>query len=201
MATVALVLYVVGLVVLFGVRSWIQRRRTGSSGFKGISGAPGSVEWWGGVAFVAAMVLGLAGTALAATDVVDANAPAWLQVTGLVTAVVGFGATVAAQGAMGASWRIGVDPAEQTDLVTGGVFASVRNPIFSAMVVAQTGVAAIVPSLVSIAAVVVLVVAVQVQVRAVEEPYLRHTHGEAYRSYCESTGRFVPLWPRGEVRS
>jgi protein-S-isoprenylcysteine O-methyltransferase Ste14 len=34
---------------------------------------------------------------------------------------------------MGASWRIGVDPSERTDLVTGGAFALVRNPIFSAM--------------------------------------------------------------------
>lgn len=197
MASVALVLYLAGLVVLFGVRSWIQRRRTGSSGFKGISGAPGNVEWWGGVTFIAAMVLGLAGTALAATGSIDVDAPRWLQVVGLVTAAVGFGATVAAQTAMGASWRIGVDPDEQTELVTGGVFASVRNPIFSAMVLAQAGVAAIVPSIVSVAAVVVLVVAVQVQVRVVEEPYLLRAHGESYRRYCERTGRFVPRRPAG----
>jgi hypothetical protein len=32
----ALVLYVVALVVLFGVRSWVQRRRTGHTGFHGM---------------------------------------------------------------------------------------------------------------------------------------------------------------------
>ena len=38
MSAVALVLYVVALIVLFGVRSWVQHRRTGSTGFKGVSG-------------------------------------------------------------------------------------------------------------------------------------------------------------------
>jgi hypothetical protein len=40
MTTAALVLYVLALVVLFGVRSAVQHRRTGSTGFKGISGTP-----------------------------------------------------------------------------------------------------------------------------------------------------------------
>jgi hypothetical protein len=43
MSTVALVLYVVALVVLFGVRSWVQHRRTGSTGFKGM-GSPSTVR-------------------------------------------------------------------------------------------------------------------------------------------------------------
>jgi len=30
----------------FGWRSWEQRRRTGSTGFRGISGRPGTVEWF-----------------------------------------------------------------------------------------------------------------------------------------------------------
>lgn len=42
-AALALALYLLGLVAAFGVRSWVHRRRTGSSGFHGISGAPGSL--------------------------------------------------------------------------------------------------------------------------------------------------------------
>ena len=38
----------------------------------------------------------------------------------------------------------------------------------------------------------VLLVALEIQVRAVEEPYLLRTHGEAYRRYAAGTGRFVP---------
>ena len=68
----ALGLYLAGLVAAFGVRSWIHRRRTGSSGFRGVSGAPGSPEWWGGILFAAALVLGAAGPVLALTGTVAA---------------------------------------------------------------------------------------------------------------------------------
>ncbi|RBY79385.1 isoprenylcysteine carboxylmethyltransferase family protein [Blastococcus sp. TF02-09] len=192
MTVAALVLYVGALVVLFGVRSWLQLRRTGSAGFRGISGTPADAGWWGGVLFVVAIVLGLAGPLLAVADVVPADPPLGVQVAGLVLALVGFAATLAAQTGMGESWRIGVDTGERTDLVTSGVFAHVRNPIFTTMVVAQLGIVLMVPTWVSAVALVALVVAVQLQVRAVEEPYLRAVHGDAYRDYSASTGRFVP---------
>ena len=37
-----------------------------------------------------------------------------------------------------------------------------------------------------------LFLAIELQVRAVEEPYLLRTHGEAYAAYCGRVGRFVP---------
>lgn len=90
---------------------------------------------------------------------------------------------------MGASWRIGVDASERTELVTSGVFAYVRNSTFSAMILAQTGMLLMVPSWVSAAALLALVV---LQVRAVEEPYLHAVHGESYARYAARAGRFVP---------
>ena len=91
------------------------------------------------------------------------------------------------------SWRIGVDEEERTELVTRGIFALVRNPVFTGMGVLLAGQALVVPSAISVAALAVFVAAVQVQVRAIEEPYLVRTHGAAYRSYTTRTGRFVPL--------
>jgi protein-S-isoprenylcysteine O-methyltransferase Ste14 len=192
MTTVALALYVLALVVLFAVRSWVQHRRTGSTGFHGISGTPADPEWWGGVLFVVAMVAGLAGPLLAVLGVAPVDPPAALQAVGLVVALVGFAATLAAQTGMGASWRIGVDSAERTALVTDGVFAHIRNPIFTAMVTGQAGIVLMVPTWVSAAALAALVAAVQLQVRTAEEPYLLATHGEAYAAYAAGTGRFVP---------
>jgi protein-S-isoprenylcysteine O-methyltransferase Ste14 len=192
MTTIALVLYTVALVVLFGLRSIVQRRRTGSAGFHGISGTPAQAGWWGGVLFVVAMVAGLAGPLLAVTGVVPAQAQAAVQVVGLALAVAGFVATLAGQTGMGTSWRIGVDPDERTDLVTGGVFAHVRNPIFSAMVAAQAGVVLMVPTWVSVLALIALVVAVQIQVRSIEEPHLLRVHGAAYAAFAARTGRFLP---------
>ncbi|ADG73384.1 isoprenylcysteine carboxyl methyltransferase [Cellulomonas flavigena DSM 20109] len=193
-AATGLVLYLVGVVAAFGIRTWLHRRRTGSTGWRGLSGAPGSAEWWGGALFAAAIVLGAAGPALAAVGVGPAPAAlpgsvAWL---GLAVAVVGFLATLAAQAGMGASWRIGVDADERTDLVTTGTFALVRNPVFTAMATALVGVVLLAPTVVTLAALACLVVAVQLQVRVVEEPYLRRAHGEAYAAYAARVGRFVP---------
>ena len=65
----------------------------------------------------------------------------WLQISGIVVAIVGIFATVYAQLDMGDSWRIGVDPGETTTLVRTGVFGWVRNPIFTAMITFGFGIA------------------------------------------------------------
>lgn len=193
-AVAALVVYLLGLAVTFGVRSWAHHRRTGSSGFNGFSGAPGSAGWWGGVLFAGALVLGAAGPTLALTGVLvpSASLPDGLAVVGLAVAVLGFVGVVAAQSGMGSSWRVGVDAAERTALVMSGPFALVRNPIFTAMCTALVGLVLMVPSGVTFAALVCLLAAVQLQVRVVEEPYLRTTHGPDYASYAARVGRFVP---------
>ena len=106
--------------------------------------------------------------------------------------IVGFVGVLLGQSGMGSSWRIGVQQDEETDLVTGGVFAWVRNPIFTAMLVAQAGLLLLVPSLLSVLAFLSLWAAVHLQVRLIEEPFLRRQHGEAYARYAARTGRFVP---------
>jgi protein-S-isoprenylcysteine O-methyltransferase Ste14 len=190
---VALGAYVVFMVLAFGVRSVVQRKRTGSAGFNGMRGRPGSAEWWAGVSFVVAVVAGLVAPALQLAGVVAPVLGGWLvHAAGIVVTAGGVVATLWAQGAMGDSWRVGVDPDEITGLVTGGPFAVVRNPIFSAMTVAAIGLALLAPNVVSIAAVVVLVVAIALQVRVVEEPYLVRVHGEAYVAYASRVGRLVP---------
>lgn len=200
MTLAALLLYLAGLAVVFGVRTWLHRRRTGSSGFHGISGTRGSLRWWAGVLFLLAIALGAAAPALALAGVVPApgssaagrSATDVVAVAGLLLVLLGFAWALAAQTGMGTSWRIGVEETERTTLVTQGVFAVARNPFFAAMVVAQAGVTLMVPTWVSLAALGCLVAAVQLQVRLIEEPYLVATHGAAYRDYATRTGRFVP---------
>ncbi|WP_232100333.1 methyltransferase family protein [Mycolicibacterium litorale] len=192
--TALLLLGVFGLLG-FGWRSWEQRRRTGSTGFRGVSGRPGSVEWFAGVGFVVAIAAALVAPALQLGGVVSPVAPLdtpWIQLLGVVLAVAGIAATLYAQVDMGDSWRVGVDHAETTALVRSGVFAWVRNPIFSAMLVFGFGIALVTPNPVALAGFVLLVVTIELQVRVVEEPYLRAVHGDAYREYTAAVGRFVP---------
>lgn len=195
MATLALIAFAVYLALAFGLRSWLQARRTGSTGFKGVSGRVGSPEWLAGVLFVVALVIGVAAPVLALLDVVEpigALDRAPVHLVGAVLFVVGLTATLAAQVAMGESWRIGVDSSERTELVTGGAFAIVRNPIFSAMLPTSLGLALMVPSWVALAGLAALFVALELQVRVVEEPYLLRTHGRGYAAYASRVGRFVP---------
>jgi protein-S-isoprenylcysteine O-methyltransferase Ste14 len=195
MPVLALVLFVVFAALGFGWRSWEQRRRTGSTGFRGITGRPGSVEWCAGVGFVVAMGVAVFAPVLQLLGVVAPlgvlHAP-WIEAAGAAIAMLGIAATVYAQLDMGDSWRIGVDPNETTTLVRSGVFGWVRNPIFTAMMTFGLGIALLTPNLVAIAGFVLLVVTIELQVRSVEEPYLLAKHGDAYRDYLAGVGRFVP---------
>ena len=191
----ALVVYAVYLVLAFGIRTVIQVRRTGSTGFHGIGGRPGSAEWFAGVGFTLAVVLGAAAPILALLDiadpidVLDSDAG---HGAGAFLAAVGIAATFLAQIAMGTSWRIGVDHSERTALVTSGPFALVGNPIFAAMIPPSLGLVLLVPNWVAIVGFVGLIAALELQVRVVEEPYLLRTHGDEYAAYAWRVGRFVP---------
>ncbi len=198
MAVAALVLYGIWFALTIGLRTVIQLRRTGDTGFKGLGGRPGSVEWIAGVGFTVALLVGVAGpvAALAGLDPLGVLDAGWIPWAGLVVAGLGVVLTLLAQLSMGDSWRIGVDETEITEMVTGGAFAVVRNPIFSAMLVTAVGLAAMVPNVVALVGLVALVVALELQVRFVEEPYLATVHGEAYERYRRDVGRFVPRWDR-----
>lgn len=179
----------------FGWRSWLQWRRTGSTGFRGIHGRPLSAEWWGGALFAVGCAATLAAPVLAWTGA----APPWPALSGpatlwagLVLVAAGTAGTLWAQIAMGASWRIGVDPAERTALVTHGPFRWVRNPIFTAMLVGLAGLVLLVPGPLAALAFAATLAGVEIQVRAAEEPYLLRTHGAAYLRWASRTGRFLP---------
>ena len=194
MAWTALALVLAGLGYAFGVRSLLAWRATGDTGLRISTGPAGSAAWWAKLLFLASIGLVIAGPVIALTgpDALLWPANSLGQVTGLAMATAGILLVVAAQHGMGNSWRVGVDAYEVTDLVTGGLFSLARNPIFTGMVTFATGLALMTPGAFSAAAVLVLIVAVQVQVRAVEEPYLTATHGPAYRRYAAHTGRFLP---------
>lgn len=177
------------------VRSVIQHSQTGSAGIHGPSGEFGSLEWTAGVALVVGAISLVVGPLLAVVGVLDpfsALDTTPVQVVGVLLASTGTIGTLWAQHAMGASWRVGVDPAERNELVTGGPFGWVRNPIFAAMLVFVAGIAACVPNWPTLAGALLVLVGIELQVRGVEEPYLVRAHGARYLEYAARTGRFLP---------
>jgi protein-S-isoprenylcysteine O-methyltransferase Ste14 len=189
----SLFLYGVYLALAFGLRVAIQLRRTGSTGVRGMGESPAERVAGGG--FVLAVLLGAAAPVLALlgwVEPISALDTDGVHVVGAVLALLGIAGTFYAQLAMGNSWRIGVDAEERTELVTAGPFAYVRNPIYSAMIPTALGLALLVPSWVALVGCAGLAIALEVQVRLVEEPYLLRAHAAVYASYAARVGRFAP---------
>ena len=200
---ISLALWLVFAGIAFGWRTVMQVRRYGDSGWRFSRDAP-TLERIVQLLFVlsiamafaapvAALVAGeahLPGGASGMSD--DSTAASVAGALGVAAMVAGSVLAVVAQLHMGESWRIGVDEGETTDLVTGGLFAWVRNPIFTGMLLAVMGGALLVPNAVSAVCLVLSVISLQAQVRRVEEPYLMTVHGEPYRRWAATTGRFVP---------
>ncbi|WP_378730245.1 methyltransferase family protein [Nocardia brasiliensis] len=197
MAVAALVLIGVWLLVAVGARTVVQLRRVGNTEIR-VRDRPGTAQWWakmistvGFLGIVAAPIAELLG--LEPFPVLDAQP---IRGTGAALAVAGIALTFVSQLSMGASWRADVDPDVRTALVTTGPFRWVRNPVLTGVGATCSGVALLVPNAVALGGLVFALAAIEIQVRQVEEPYLRSAHGAAYAEYAAHTGRFLPLLGR-----
>jgi protein-S-isoprenylcysteine O-methyltransferase Ste14 len=195
MTLAALVLYLLFALLSFGWRAWLQFRRTGDHGFRGFSGPLLSIAAVGGFLFAAGAVIGLGAPLvdlLWRDRIALAPLSPWMRLAGLALMLFGIALTLVAQVEMGASWRVGVDPNETTDLVTTGLFAWVRNPIYTAMLIALVGLVLAVPNVFAAVALLATLVGLELHVREVEEPYLSRSHPEGFRAYARRVGRFLP---------
>jgi len=191
----ALVLAIVWFVSLFVFRSIVQWRTTGSTGIKGFHGRIGSTPWLAGVGASLGLFLAPLAPLAALLDWPGGGLLFQQQAVHLIGAVgvaIGIVGALFAQLSMGESWRIGVDEGESTQLVVDGPFAWVRNPIFSFVWLSLLGLVLMVPSPLALLAALTTVVGIELQVRAVEEPYLRGVHGDGYDRYAAEVGRFAP---------
>ncbi|MFD2368384.1 methyltransferase family protein [Pseudoduganella sp. GCM10020061] len=115
--------------------------------------------------------------------------PVW-QAAGWLGFAIAMCWTIVAQFQMGRSWRIGIDRAHATGLVTNGLFAVSRNPVFLAMRLCLFSLVLIRPNALTAGLWLVGDVLMQFQVR-LEEAFLRERHGAAYDSYCSRVRRWL----------
>ncbi len=197
----ALALYALYLLLLFGVQSIVQLATTQSSGrVKGIGRT--RTEQVANLLFLVSLGLDLGGPALVLTGVlrpvkvVDTSV---LHTSGFVIFGAALISGIVARQTMGGAWRTGIDPSSATPLVSHGLFAVVRNPVYSSMISTSIAVALLVPTVIAPLAPVLRIIGLEMQTRLVEEPFLLRTHGHTYREYAERVGRFLPLlgeWTR-----
>lgn len=95
-----------------------------------------------------------------------------------------------AQSSMRDSWRIGIDEANKTELVTSGFFAFSRNPIFLGIMIANIGLFMVLPNAFTLLIITLSIVSMNTQVR-MEEEYLERNHGKNYVEYRSKVRRWL----------
>ena len=184
LSLIALSLYAA---ICIGIRSWIHVRETGASPF--LNGPEGN----GMLAVVSFFSIFAAAAILDLTRIVPLLVESTrLAIGGTIVATLGIGMTMWGQFDMGNSWRVGIDSEERIELVTTGLYAHVRNPIYSGGLLFAFGLVLLVPNAVSLSGLIVVLVVLEIVVRRIEEPYLESVHGLAFRSWASTTSCFLP---------
>jgi protein-S-isoprenylcysteine O-methyltransferase Ste14 len=88
------------------------------------------------------------------------------------------------------SFRIGIDTDRPDTLITSGIFAFSRNPIYVAFALVLIGEFLIFPSWIFLAYIAGFSLLVHRQVLR-EEDYLKAHYGQEYLDYCQRVGRYV----------
>lgn len=100
---------------------------------------------------------------------------------------------------MGDSWRIGIDRGAPGALVTDGIFAWSRNPIYLGFELGVIGTFLIQGRLIFLVITLVLMGVLSALIRR-EERFLTRSYGDAYREYQSRVGRYV-TWRRFHLRA
>ena len=120
---------------------------------------------------------------------VDWLSPPWVAWAGLAVMTLGAAIVVTGQWQMGRSWRIGLGR-ERTTLVTGGLFARSRNPVFLGFLLVLIGAFLAAANAVTATALGAGWAAMATQIR-LEEDHLKASHGADYVAYCARVRRWL----------
>ena len=111
----------------------------------------------------------------------------WVGFTLCMIALVGFFATLKS---FGDSFRVGIDEKHPDKLVTSGMFALSRNPIYVSFLLFFSGMFLLYPNIPLICALVFFALAVHRQILR-EEAFLKVHYGKAYEDYCRRVRRYL----------
>lgn len=190
---------VFGSAVVYWAGVYVQarrvRRRTGRSANTWPRGLKETLLWAGWlfvvVAWLALPFLGRNGAGLLAVTIIP-----WLVhpvgcALGMIMMVAGYLGTLWCYTAMGNSWRMGVNRAEKTGLVTRGPYRLVRHPIYLCQVTMVAAIPILLPSVVALLVLIIHLFCVLTKA-ADEESHLRNILGRTYEAYFAHTGGWFP---------
>lgn len=106
-------------------------------------------------------------------------------------AIVCLAATIKAWRRMGKNWRMDTSLDKPAEIITDGLFARVRHPIYAFSILLMLCSAVILPTLPMAIVAIVHITLMNLKARN-EERHLLRTGGETYARYLARTGRFLP---------
>lgn len=198
----ALTLYLAFLVLAVGGRITLHYLATGDHGIRPLRRTAPKIAKCASVLLLASFIATFVLSTLEAIGVVQPQVDLGesANTTGAAISLAGIALMILSQYQMGAAWRFGVDQGEKTTLVTHGLYAFVRNPIYSGVFLFCIGLLVLFPHILVLLFLATAWLSIELQVRFVEEPHLRGLHGADYEKYTEQTGRYFPRFPRKSGR-
>lgn len=116
----------------------------------------------------------------------------WATLLGTVLVVVATALNLAAHRHLGNSWRLGIDERAPGDLVTRGVYARTRNPIYIAFVLLFAG-TFLLNGTASFLVYLAVAVPVLHRLALLEERFLAERFGERFVQYRQRVPRYISL--------
>jgi len=118
--------------------------------------------------------------------------PSPLPIFGLIVMGLGLGLMIISQLDMGKAWRIGVPqtPEASQSLITSGVYAYSRNPIYVGVMMFLVGTTILLPGPLTVATTVATFMLVQ-KIILQEEAFMQSAFGDQFRAYCQRVHRWV----------
>jgi len=117
----------------------------------------------------------------------ESTLPGWFGLALCGLALVGFALTLAS---FGDSFRVGIDAQQPGKLVTTGMFAISRNPIYVCFLLFFLGQFLVHRNIVIAAALLLFALTIHRQVLR-EEKFLRAHYGAEYEAYCRKVRRYL----------
>ena len=135
---------------------------------------------------LAARAFGLPMWPLLVTPFWETPASGWVGIVFCAAALTGFAASLKA---FGDSFRVGIDEEKPDKLVTTGMFAFSRNPLYLCFILFFLGMFLIHRNVMVALASVFLTLAIHRQILR-EETFLKSHYGSAYEDYCKKVRRY-----------
>ena len=146
--------------------------------------------------FVTMMIAPMLHLATGLFDFADYRLPGWATVLGAAVQPVMLWLFWRSHADLGRNWSPGLEVREDHGLVTGGVYARIRHPMYAAIWLAALSQPLLLQNWIA-GPPVILAFALMWLVRLPrEEAMMRDRFGQAYWDYVRVTGRVMPRWRR-----